>query len=486
MSLLATPHHTTLLTLLLLLSTSLKAQHPRRRPPGISNEAWTSTLEFEKDCHTCRTCSQANFGFNKYKKPFAPTNGVPNHWLHIVVGSIPRRSSTLSTNYLTQLLDSVRDQLTLPGVHLTIFNHRPGKHIEFSRLKKKYQTSLVVSFIDLHANTCDPQQPDGWSFHAGLSPMLRARQQTRDVVNMMVQVQDTSRFVLLVEDDFIFCPQSLTALYHKIIFTQQFVHFSAMRFGVGLSGILLWSSDIPLFSQYLVETQHNMPVDLLATEWFLAAMPIQKYRTMKRRPYLINKETLVSHIGDVSSFNDKRGMRKTAKCGQRVRVRSFFESKESYQANCDKVTVSPCVNFPDKHILKLKQHGAVRPDDIPRTSRVVMAPAGQNCDDGCRALGLSGFNQCAASEINKLSSCGLVKRYMPKCNACVVKEQVNAQAHGSDDEGYVCNVPTFKTSTSVKHCRQSPQSPSWQRICVCHSYEAQMESNKIFAEKPKK
>ena len=130
-------------------------------------------------------------------------------------------------------------------------------------------------------------------------------------------------------------------MYHKLLFAQEHVQFSAMRFGVGMSGILLKAADIPSFTHYLAETQHNMPIDLLATEWFLAAMPITKYKFNSGRQFIINKETLVSHIGDVTSFQDKRGIRKSALCGERVRVRSYFEQKESYQVACDNIELSP-------------------------------------------------------------------------------------------------------------------------------------------------
>jgi hypothetical protein len=470
----------TLATLLLLLFTILQAQQQHQPPAGVSREVWQQTLNFEKDCTNCRTCTDQDYGFENYNKPYNPLAGVPKYWLHIVVGTIPRRASSLATNYLTQMLKSVEKQLNLPGVHLTIFNHRPDKHSEFSTLKEQYKNFKQISFIDLYANKCDPPRPPGWTFHGGLSPLLRARQQTRDVINMMLRIQDTSRTVLLVEDDFIFCPQSVTIMYHKIIFAETHVRFSAMRFGVGMSGILIWSSDIPLFSKYLAETQHNMPVDLLATEWFLAAMPVLKYKTMGQRQFIINKETLVSHIGDVSSFNDQRGIRKSSKCGEIVRVRSYFESKESYQTSCDAVELSPCRKFPVEHNLKVQIHGNIKPTSISRTNVVVMTKGGENCDNGCRLI--THFDQCARTEMFKLNSCGLVKRYLSKCKVCIVEENVVPQAHGSDESGYTCVVPTFKTSQN--DCYQKPKGNDWQRICVCQSREAQRESNKILAEKP--
>ena len=456
------------------------------RPPGISNAAWVQTQKFESQCDKCLKCTDTDFGFEKYQQFYKPLNGTPEHWLHIIVGTIPRRSSNLASNYLTQLLESVHHQLELPGVHLTVFNHRPHKHTEFVTLQKLYSTSTAISFVDLEANLCDPPRPLDWSFHGGLSPVLRARQQTRDVMNMMLEVQDTSRFVLLVEDDFIFCPQALTLMYHKVLFAQRNVQFSAMRFGVGMSGILLWSSDIPLFSQYLGDTQHNMPIDLLATEWFLAAMPVKKYQAMKQRPFIINKQTLVSHIGDVSSFADKRGIRKTAKCGERIRVRSFYEQKESYQKMCDAVEVSPCKSFPKENILKLKSHGNVKPDDIPRTSRFFMAQAGQTCLEGCRTMGLGGFDQCAVGEMNKLNSCGMVKRFVPQCKICIVEDIISAQAHGSDETGYLCVVPTLKSmAIRVDRCNAQPKTPKWQQICVCHSVQAKKEERSILSETTK-
>jgi hypothetical protein len=466
-----------------------KAQARVVRPVGLSDEQWQATLNFEKDCRACRSCHEESYGFGeRLKERYNPTYAVgtagPEYFLHIVIGTVPRRASDMVTNYLTQQLDSVEHQLELPGTHLTTFNHRPGAHAEFSQLQHKYQDSSFISMHDLKANTCDPVRPTGWSFHAGLSPMLRARQQTRDVLNMLLEVRDTSRFILLVEDDFIFCPQALTLMYHKLLFAQEHVQFSAMRFGVGMSGILLKAADIPSFTHYLAETQHNMPIDLLATEWFLAAMPITKYKFNSGRQFIINKETLVSHIGDVTSFQDKRGIRKSALCGERVRVRSYFEQKESYQVACDNVELSPCSNFKQPHVLKVHVHGAIQPDTIPRTVRVVMAPAGQHCEAGCNSLGQhDGFDQCFNVEMPKLNSCGLVKRYLPQCTACIVEEGVGAQAHGSDESGYVCVVPTSKTSSLLRNCKTNPKNSEWRQICLCKSTRAVQENGDIMAEK---
>ena len=465
------------------------------RPPGVSNEVWQFSLDFEKECKECQSCQERDGGFQKMLgRPYQPRNqhdeSVPEYWLHIVVGTVPRRASKLVTNYLTQLLDSVEHQLELPSVHLTMFNHRPQEHPEFLTLQKKYKESNKISMIDLEANTCDPPRPAGWSFHGGLSPFLRARQQTRDVTNMLLQVQDSSHYVLLVEDDFIFCPQALSLMYYKLMFVQAQVQFSALRFGVGMSGILLRSADIPPFAQYLYETQHNMPVDLLATEWFLAAMPIPKWHYHKEHPFIINKETLVSHIGDVSSFSDKRGIRKTATCGERVRVRSFFEQKESYQPACDNVEVSPCNLFRQGRMLRVRSRGSIRPDLIPRTVRVVVAKPGQNCNEGCVSEG-RGFDQCHSIEKSKLTSCGLVKRYLPACVACVVSKESGAAVIGSasgtnDKRGDVCVVPSEAISVSTASCTSRSKKKTSRQICVCSSKTAMLENSKIIAEQPQK
>lgn len=456
----------------------------QKRPPGMSEQQWKETQSFEIDCTECQSCKQNGYGYDgRLEQQYKPLNAAgqakPKYYLHIVVGTVPRRSSQMVTNYLTQLLDSVDHQLDLPGVHLTIFNHRPGEHTEFAFLQHKYKDSSAISMVDLKANVCDPPRPEGWGFHGGLSPMLRARQQTRDVVNMLLEARDTGRFVLLVEDDFIFCPNALTLMYHKLFFTQQHIFFSAMRFGVGMSGLLMRSSDIPSFAIYLVETQHNMPIDLLATEWYLAAMPISKYHFNKGRQFIINKETLVSHIGDVTSFEDARGIRKTALCGERVRVKSYFEQKESYQKKCDTYELSPCTKFKQAKMVKIHPRGPMQPDAIPRTAHVIMAPPGENCESGCRSSGKNGFDQCFNTEMPKLNTCGIIKLYLPQCKACIVEENVGAQGIGTEKDGFTCVVSTIQTSTSYRNCRTKPKTNEWRQICLCKNRKAVNEHGRI-------
>lgn len=46
-----------------------------------------------------------------------------------------------------------------------------------------------------------------------------------------------------------------------------------MRISYGYNGIIMRGTDVGPFAEYLVRKQLNMPVDLLAAEWFVSAIP---------------------------------------------------------------------------------------------------------------------------------------------------------------------------------------------------------------------
>jgi hypothetical protein len=74
----------------------------------LSDEQWQATLKFEKDCLACRSCYEESYGFGeRLKEQYNPTNAEgTDFFLHIIIGTVPRRASDMVTNYLTQQLDN--------------------------------------------------------------------------------------------------------------------------------------------------------------------------------------------------------------------------------------------------------------------------------------------------------------------------------------------------------------------------------------------
>ena len=126
-------------------------------------------------------------------------------------------------------------------------------------------------------------------------------------------------------------------------------------------------ADIPTFATYLLKNQNNMPVDLLAAEWFLGVIPETK-AYFEDRQYFAGKFNLLTHIGDVSTFKG-RARREFVKCGDHMKIKGFVAA-ESFAESCGSFDMSPCdgrsnqVSLPSFEYAPFSINSRVRPAGI--------------------------------------------------------------------------------------------------------------------------
>ena len=356
---------------IILLLSSIQAK--RKPPPRNWDKGPCLHLAKLGPHAACRTCTDKQHGFGAdYKQMLqrallqtsSTASATPKApaWLRIAIGTIPR---TTQQPYLERVLNSIADELphnlnghTIPPVgriEVVVVNFRPKQHKVFDRVRKAFTAPSHparehFTFLELDPVRCDPPVPDNWAYKKGLSPEVSPRQQTRDVVSLYKTVgqittgqpttpttvptatQPTCQHALIVEDDFELCPGGLHLIKHAINKASK-GGWSGLRVGVAGNGIVIPCHDLEPITNYLLEHQYMMPVDLLLPEWFIRIHKSAKGYLHASEIFRINDKNLFNHIGIVSSFDDGRGIRRTSMCGDTLKTNTWMK-QESFDTKC--------------------------------------------------------------------------------------------------------------------------------------------------------
>jgi hypothetical protein len=429
----------------------------------------------------CFGCTEKDMGFRTFDpSPKVDETRTPERWLQIVIGTVPR---FLALPYLVRTLRALRHQLPDPktkdpfgngAVHVKVANFRPKEHKVFDRIKAEFEqhhkSKNTFEFTEVDPVRCDPVLRGHWKYVPGLSPELHPRQQTRDVISLLLQSgYEKCENMLIMEDDFEVCPMGLHMI--KLAIARADMRgWSTLRVGVGMSGILVKCSEIPPFIRYLMDNQNMMPVDLLYTEYFagLNHQGRARFGDPKKnvRPFRVLANNLLDHLGVASTFKGRKA-RHVVGCGAKLMVQSFMK-QESFQPKCQAAGMSPCeaglASFGAS--VRYGFHRSGR-RGMPGHIEITPGTIGESCTETCAKI----ESHCNKDGFSHLDDCNRVTSFFNCPNGCtsVVKED---QDFAKVSPGYISSkqhcvhyIQLMEREKEANKCEE--KLAGVQRLCPC-------------------
>ena len=125
---------------------------------------------------------------------------------------------------------------------------------------------------------------------------------------MRAASESNSEFVMLLEDDTAFQP-GLAAALKKLLGNstggekREIPLWSSAEFGFGYSGVLLHSTDLPVFERLHSVLFDEKPCDLLNFKAFIKTGKTQSVKSPKK--FANKKNSYFHHLGNVSTLQEK-------------------------------------------------------------------------------------------------------------------------------------------------------------------------------------
>jgi hypothetical protein len=133
-------------------------------------------------------------------------------------------------------------------------------------------TSIRVRLIHVHyaRRLTIPNRPDNPDDRPG----VRVRQQTLDVVALILASAGRADYVLFTEDDAELCAGALPLVRQSIDDGNRVSSgsWSVIRFSIGFIGILIKDASLSGFSRFLQKFYLIKPPDLLLMEWMVSSL----------------------------------------------------------------------------------------------------------------------------------------------------------------------------------------------------------------------
>jgi len=273
----------------------------------------------------------------------------------ILIPTVPRKSGI---SYVKDAARAILIQLAAQprcGARFTVYQARQTPEAvavaaTLDALRQSFPTvSGLFQVVNRPPDLKDMPRPPGFAVKGDLTPGDTARQQTRDTVSMIRYglSQCTSagvRHVLLIEDDFVLCPNALQLVAHAIErANRRNPNWSSVRVGYGMNGIVMRCHDLEATASYLTEEQIMMPVDLLTDEWHMRSTIKGQTQFPGGRQAYFFRHNLLKHIGTVSTFQG-RAERPSLGCGATLQlINSFVPDTRFDEGRCPNDDLSPCV-----------------------------------------------------------------------------------------------------------------------------------------------
>lgn len=262
-------------------------------------------------------------------------------YLLVAMPTVARSEDTLG-----RVLRALDTQLAPddPSTAVTVMDVGDGPHPAFDAARARYPR---FSFVRRPGPDAEPPPvPNDTRFHPPPPPAI-VRRQTRDFVALLRSVAGESRYLLLVEDDFICCPTCLAAVRHlvgKLRRTRP--DWLAATVSYGMNGILLQNSargggaDVRALADYLMKRHHHRPPDHIYTEWACGESEASA-RYAAGRAHVAFRYNLLHHAGARSSTLGHPAV-SHAKCFEELVEPVLFAVQAFRPAECGHDDVQPC------------------------------------------------------------------------------------------------------------------------------------------------
>jgi len=134
-------------------------------------------------------------------------------------------------------------------------------------------------------------------------PPAAVTEQSRDVVSMLRAAGvAAAQHVLLVEDDFMLCPNGLLALYYFLRkATATAAEWLALRVSYGLNGVIVKGADAAALAAHIEKEARRLPPDHAFASW-IAGSDDTTQLDPSRRPYFAFRHNLFFHVGGTSAL----------------------------------------------------------------------------------------------------------------------------------------------------------------------------------------
>ena len=234
--------------------------------------------------------------------PTLPTSEV---WLRMALMSIGRKDSSL---YLLRTLVSILEQLPPHdplSAHVqvvTINNQEPPEaHTVFARAREQFASHPSARFITKRRPTPGLRCPG-----APGKVTANVQRQSCDLVaaiNAILDMQPAAAHVMMMEDDWLFCPNGLGSLHYAVNKAYRYdPNWIALRVSYGFNGVVVRQADLPSLQAHLAKHFERRPPDHLLFEWFSGERPDTRQQALGRS-YRIYRHNLFFHIGVKSTIN---------------------------------------------------------------------------------------------------------------------------------------------------------------------------------------